>query len=150
VIRLVLDPATGEGNLSRNADQSLVDDDGLETVLTVSLWTDAQAPADVLPPGEDRRGYWADRYDAEEPGLVTGSLIWTVLEYEPLTDAALARVQHYADEALAWMVAAGAADRIECTVERVAESAQLTVRLYKPNQPNSPYTQTWELHFAVH
>lgn len=150
MIRLELDPATGEGNLSQAADKSLVENEGLETVLTVSLFTDAQAREGLLPPGEDRRGYWADRVDPDEPALVTGSLIWTVTEFEVLSDASCAKVAAYGTDALAWMIAAGAADRAECTCVRNGDdSADFTALVYKPNEPNSPYQKTWELKFAV-
>jgi phage gp46-like protein len=151
VLRLVLDPANGEGNLSQESDGSLVDDDGLETVVTVSLFTDAQASEDLLPEGEDRRGYWADKFDDEDSVLSIGSLIWTVTEYETLTAASLGKIQQYAQDALAWMVDERAADRVECSCVRNGDDgADLVVKVYKPNQTNTPYVQTWRLYFAVH
>ncbi len=150
MIRLVLDPATREGNLSRNADQSLVDDDGLDTVMTISLFTDAQAPVGLLPPGADRRGYLFDRFDEEEPDLVTGSLIWTVTEFETLSEQSLASIRRHAEDATAWMIAARAASRIEYQTTRVGDDgAELIALVYKPNDTNSPYKRTWELKFAV-
>jgi phage gp46-like protein len=151
VLRLVLDPANGEGNLSQESDGSLVDDDGLETVVTISLFTDAQAPDGLLPDGEDRRGYWADKFDDEDSSLAIGSLIWTVTEYETLSTSSLGKIQQYAQDALAWLVTEQAADRVECSCTRNGDDgADLTVKVYKPNQPNSPYVETWRLYFAVH
>jgi phage gp46-like protein len=151
MLRLVLTGPTFEGDLSQEDDGSLVDDDGLETVLTISLFTDAQAPTDLVPLGEDRRGFWADKFDEDEPTLSIGSLIWTVTEYETLSDASLAKIKGYAEDATAWLVTDAVADRVVITCERNGDDgANLTAQVYKTNQPNSPYTQTWELYFAVH
>ncbi len=151
MLRLVISPDTGEGDLSRNADNSLVDDDGLETVVTILLWTDARADDDDgIGADEDRRGWWFDAFDEEQPGESTGSKIWTVLEREPLTDASLAKVQAFAREAIETLVTAGAARAVEAEAVRVGDDgAELRARIYKPDDINSPYAQTWELHFAV-
>jgi len=135
-------------DLVRNADGSLLDDDGLDTVIALSLFTDAKATVqDGIVQGDDPRGYWADAYDSEQ-GLNIGSKLW-LLESETLTPAVLKRAETYAKEALAWMVTERAADRIECVVTRLGDdSADLTVSVYKPGT-GSPYQLTWELHFAL-
>ena len=137
-----------EADLERNADGSLYEDDGLETVVVISLFTDAKATVeDGLTPGDEPRGYWADVYD-EEQGLNIGSKLW-LLEGATATDATLRQVESYASAALAWMIADGAADRIECIASRLGdEAANLDVNIYKPGT-GSPYQLTWELHFAL-
>jgi phage gp46-like protein len=137
-----------EADLRRNADGSLYDDDGLETVVSISLFTDARATVENgLEPGDDPRGYWADAYD-EEQGLNIGSKLW-LLEGATVTEKTLRDVESYSSAALAWMIADGAADRIECVASRLGdEAASLVVYVYKPGT-GSPYQLTWELHFAL-
>jgi phage gp46-like protein len=137
-----------EADLERNADGSLLEDDGLETVVAISLFTDAKATtADGLEPGDDPRGYWADAYD-DEQGLNIGSKLW-LLEGATMTEANLREAEAYAKAALEWMIADGAADRIECKATRLSdEAATLDIALYKPGT-GSPYQLTWELHFAL-
>lgn len=137
------------GNLVRADDGSLLDDDGLETVVTISLFTDARASEDEVPAGTDRRGWWFDAYDPDEPGVSIGSKIW-LLENATMTAENLRLLERYAKDALEWMVAANAAEKIETEATRIAEdAASLTVRIHAPNDPASPYTYTWELHFGV-
>lgn len=95
--------------ISRGALES---DDGLETAVILSLFTDKTAPADaILPDGSgDRRGYWADEDK--------GSLLW-LLEREKATIKTAARAQRYALEALQWFKRDGIADEIEVTAEYV-------------------------------
>ncbi|UXF57501.1 baseplate protein [Chromohalobacter phage YPCBV-1] len=79
----------------------LATDEGLETAVVLSLFTDRRAePADALPDGTtDRRGYWADAYN-DRPH---GSRLW-LLHREKELDAVLRRAREYAEEALAWLV----------------------------------------------
>lgn len=137
-----------EADLERNSDGSLYDDDGLETVVVISLFTDAKATVeDGLTPGDDPRGYWADAYD-DEQGLNIGSKLW-LLEGSTATETTLRQVESYASAALQWMIDDKAADRIECVASRLGdEAAKLSVSIYKPGT-SSPYQETWELHFAL-
>lgn len=138
-----------EGDLEQLNDASLVDDDGLETVVTISLFTDALATEDELKKyGLPQRGYWFDAYDPD-PNLNTGSKLW-LLEGQTITADTLTFAKTACDEALAWMVAEGAASRVENTVTRLGDDgiAGETV-IYQPTDPRSPYRLTWEAHFAV-
>lgn len=96
-------------------DGSFVIDDGLETPVVVSLFTDAPATVEELRlaglPEDDRRGYFGDAYPDVE-GDVTGSKLW-LLERAKLDDATLADARRYAEEALAWMVVDGAVSAVE-------------------------------------
>lgn len=137
-----------QADLQRNADGSLRDDDGLETVVVISLFTDARATVeDGLEPGDDPRGYWADAYD-EEQGLNIGSKLW-LLERETITAESLKLAETYASDSLAWMIADGVASKIECVATRIGEdSGELKVSITKPGT-GSPYQLTWERYFAI-
>jgi len=93
---------------------------GLESAVTISLFTDRRAPADARLPDNtgDRRGWcltWRQRAalpDADE----LGSHLW-LLSREKQTAEVVAKAQRYATQALAWLVKRKLAARVEVTAE---------------------------------
>ena len=80
-------------------------EEGLDTAIIVSLFTDARVREDELPPGHTwRRGWWGDGVD-DEPDI-TGSKLW-LLRREKATQEVLVRARGYIREALAWMLRDG-------------------------------------------
>jgi phage gp46-like protein len=105
IITSVLDWAIVSGDL--------LTDDGLDTAVAISLWTDRLANADdVLPAGNgDRRGWGGDAYlpplSGGQPDHI-GSRLWLLSRsLQILQTAQLA--QTYCQEALQWMVDDGVA-----------------------------------------
>lgn len=87
------------------AGQDLLRDDGLESAVLLSLFTDKRARPEQLRPDDDPsdlRGYWGDVAPAAESDS-TGSLLW-LLKREKQAPETLARAQQYARDALAWLV----------------------------------------------
>lgn len=122
-------------------------DDGLETAIYISLFTDARAPADAdLPTAErDRRGWWGD-IAPEVEGDRIGSLLW-LLAREKQTTAVVARAEQYAREALEWLVEDRVASRVEVEAELVAEGVLgIGVRIYRPSSEpvRFRYEFAWE------
>lgn len=123
------------------AGPSLDDDDGLETAVVISLFTDRRAqPGDALPQFAhvgglpDRRGWWGDSF-AEVPGDRIGSRRW-LLYREKLTPATVARLIEYDREALQWLIDDGIARAVNISaeiqgIERIAELIEI-VRSDKP------------------
>ena len=114
----------------------LVVDDGLQTAIIISLFTDRRAADDdVLPqPGGDRRGWWGDTY-AQIPGDLIGSRLW-LLEREKDLPAVLARAQEYAQEALQWLLDDGVASSIVVTASSPKLNwCSLVVALQRPSGP---------------
>ena len=107
----------------------LAPDDGLETAVILSLFTDRRArPDDPLPDGSDRRGWWADAYpraSARAGQDPIGSRLW-LLEREKDTREVVNRARDYAEEALQWLVDDGIAERIEVMAGWVEQSGELT------------------------
>ncbi len=103
------------------AGQDLALDDGLETAVLVSLFTDRRASLEQLRPGDDAtdlRGWWGD----VQPDVAndrTGSHLW-LLQREKQTPETLARAKQYAEQALDWMLEDRVASRVEVEVEYVA------------------------------
>lgn len=99
----------------------------LSTAILLSLFTDRRAPPSLDLAGErDRRGFWGDAY-AEKDGDAFGSLLWTLAREKSLA-IVTERAKRYCEEALAWMIADGIAERVNVTVERLPIAAAQTVR----------------------
>jgi len=96
-------------------------DDGLETAVIVSLFTDRRAEdADALPDGHtDRRGYWGDELPVIAGDRI-GSRLWLLAREKQLTPV-LARARAYAIEALQWLLD-----------DRVAESVDVSAAFTRP------------------
>lgn len=117
----------------------LATDDGLETAVILSLFTDARAhPDDALPIGQtDRRGWWADAYPVSQ-GDRFGSRLWLLRASKQLQES-LNLAQQYAEEALAWMINDGVAKKVEVdTFIARAEVMGMIVRIYRPDGTVSP------------
>lgn len=130
---------------------SLADDDGLETAIILSLFTDRRAADDdELPDGtDDRRGWWGDAHP-EVPGDAFGSRLWLLFREKDM-QSAVNRAREYTEEALAWLVDDGVARRVVVVtgwVDRISgalsETRTITSRagvlgigvtVYRPNTP---------------
>lgn len=115
----------------------LATDEGLETAVLVSLFTDARAPDDLELPGEtDRRGWWADALDQESEH---GSLLWT-LDRSKQTESVRARAEQYARAALAWLVDDLVAASVSVTAEFIRRGVlALSVQIRRPTGAEVAY-----------
>lgn len=112
---------------------SLAEDDGLETAVIISLFTDRVTEADALA-DSSRRGWWGDAY-AEVQGDRIGSRLWTLARSKQ-TAAVLRQAEQYATEALQWMVDDGVASRVEVVAEAVRDGLLgLQVTVVRSGQP---------------
>jgi phage gp46-like protein len=115
-------------------------DDGLETAVILSLFTDRRAESDdVAPDGrDDRRGWWADAWPASEGDRI-GSRLW-LLHREKQLPIVLARAEEYAREALAWLVEDGVAESVavSASIPR-AGILGLDVSITRPRSPTVQY-----------
>lgn len=107
-------------------------DDGLESAVVVSLFTDRRVPIEELPAWEDgQRGWWGDSQNAD-PNDLTGSKLW-LLAREKQLDEVLRRAEEYSKQALQWMVDDGVAKSVSALAEWVATGQMaLTVSIQKP------------------
>lgn len=119
-------------------------DDGLQSAVIVSLFTEKRVRPDELPfPETDRSGWWGDMF-ADIEGDQIGSKLW-LLRREKQTPETQIRYQEYAKEALAWLIE----DKIAETVEVVAnfperERVDLLVTIQKPQGKVAfKYSITW-------
>lgn len=118
----------------------LTTEDGLETAVILSLFTDRLAePGDTIPDGTtDRRGWWADVF-ADMPADKIGSRLW-LLYREKQTLAVVNRAREYAQEALAWLVDDGIAKSVQVTASIVRTGVLgLGVEVTRPDKTVSQY-----------
>lgn len=114
----------------------LSEDDGLETTVILSLFTDRGAEdGDPLPGArDDRRGWWGDAY-AEIAGDKIGSRLW-LLAREKETTSALARAKFYAEEALAHLVQDGIARAVNVSAQIAPDHVlALVVEVLRSDKP---------------
>jgi phage gp46-like protein len=102
-------------------DNDLLLDDGLDTAVIASLFTDRRAEdSDILPDGHtDRRGWWGDGLPTV-PNDKFGSRLW-LLSREKQVPSVLERAKEYALEALQWLIE-----------DKVAASVDVTTEFTKP------------------
>lgn len=131
--------------ISKGADYALdalglVADDGLQTAVILSLFTDRRANDDDVLPGDpaDKRGWWADAYPML-PGDKIGSRLW-LLNREKQLASALSRAQEYAQEALQWMLDDGVASSVVCSAQIVRMGLLgLTIAITPPGANTPQY-----------
>lgn len=113
---------------------ALAADDGLQTAVVLSLFTDRLAELTDLPEGAGRRGWWGDAY-ADVDGDRIGSRLW-LLAREKLSQQTLTKAAGYAREALQWLVDDGVASAVNVQAElQPPERLALQVQIVRSAQP---------------
>ncbi len=126
-------------------DNDLSRDAGLETAVTVSLFTDKRANLeDSLPDGTgDLRGWWGD---TDQNNLI-GSHLW-LLSRSKVENSTLSQAEGYVREALKWMIDDGVAEQIDVTAVRLDTYAiGFEVKITKPKSPKNAvfkYSFNWD------
>lgn len=145
-VKLKFDVGTWLGDLSRPDGTQFEVDDGLDTAVMISLFTDRRAePDDELPGGdEDRGGWWGDAFSDVDNDRI-GSRLW-LLHRSKTSQATMRKAKRYAEEALAWLLEDSVAISVEVTVERVSGIILgLRVEITRNRDPASKYSRLWEL-----
>lgn len=115
MVDIALQFQDGAGDLVMDG-QDLAVDEGLETAVLVSLFTDARAAGEELPPGHtDNRGWWGD-IAAQTDGDEYGSKLWLLAREKSLNSVAV-RAEEYARQALQWMLDDGVVSGVEVRAE---------------------------------
>lgn len=124
------------------AGPSLLQDDGLETAVILSLFTDRRAADDDLPTSaqpEDRRGWWGDTF-ADASGDQIGSRLW-LLAREKQTQATLLKARDFAREALAWLVDDGVARSVTVDASWMPERSGVLVMVIEIARAAKPVSR---------
>lgn len=126
--------------------QDLARDDGLESAVLLSLFTDRRATTEQLRAGDDKsdlRGWWGD-FNPPADGDQSGSLLW-LLAREKQSRETLARARQYAQQALAWMIEDRVASTITVTTEYGAPGVMhIGVDIDRPAGPRLTYRYDFE------
>lgn len=119
-------------------------DEGLESSVLISLFTDKRVREEELPPGEEsRRGWWGDEISPffDDQG---GSKLW-LLDRGKIDSTTRNKVEEYAREALDWLTDDGVASEVvvkAIIVDR--ERIDLSVEITKPKERNK-FTYRFQL-----
>lgn len=133
----------------------LAADDGLDTAVALSLWTDRLANADdVIPDGSaDRRGWWGDAFLpplADGTPDHIGSRLWLLAGALQIPETAQ-RGQAYCQEALQWLVDDGVAASVTTPLPTFPRLYAMQIVNIISQQTasglivNSRYTSLWDM-----
>lgn len=149
MIKLAYSNDDQRGDLVRDGG-NLELDAGLETAVTISLFTDRRAAeGDDVDPGIDPRGWWGDRY-LRADGQQLGSRLWQ-LRRAKTTRVNVTRAAAWAREALRWLIDDRVAVTVEVTFERSAALGVylLTVKITKPQKLAPRWERAWEVQLGL-
>ncbi len=150
MIALVYDPAAQRADFTRVDGGNIDTDEGLESAVVASLFTDARAKeSDGLDKEQDPRGWWGEVH-LSQPGSF-GSRLW-ILRRNKLTSANLVLASGYAKEALTWLVDARVASDIQVTAQRMAgrnDVAIIAVNILRPRGAAPRFSRSWEMQFGL-
>lgn len=121
-------------------------DDGLDTAVVISLFTDRRATADQLPaelPQDDLRGWWGDVRPIVA-GDKTGSHLW-LLAREKQTSETLSRARKYVRDALQWMIDDRVSPKVDTRVSYLRRGVMLIeADIYRPGGKLARYRYEYE------
>jgi len=120
-------------------------DDGLQTAVIISLFTDRRLPEGVEHPERlnDPRGYWGDVGEPDE--FEWGSLLWTLYR-QTITNAVIASCREFCERALQWLIDDGVAENVTVTAER-AGTYQISISIEivkKDTRDTLRYAYLWD------
>lgn len=120
-IKLIWNNDTMEADIGVE-DGDVTHEDGLETAVILSLFTDRRANDDDPLPDPDstnRRGWWGDQAANIFKDQI-GSRLW-LLERSKTTEENLVAAKEYTLECLEWMIEDDVAKKIEVNTERLTK-----------------------------
>lgn len=125
----------------------LAGDEGLETAVLISLFTNARVETENLPPfTTNRMGWWGDT-TSDVPGDKIGSRLWTLIRSKRTIDV-LRKAEDYVREALQWLIDDGVAERVTAEAENADELGvgywTLFVTITRPSGTSTRYQVLWD------
>jgi phage gp46-like protein len=112
-------------------------DAGLDTAVTISLFSDAQRRA-TDPAAPLRGGWWGDALEAD----AIGSRLW-VFARSGLSPDVLRGIESAAKDALKWLVKDGVATSVTAVATRVGQNLRLQVAIVRAASGGT-YDYLWE------
>ena len=158
-IKIVWSPSAAmamEGDFAEGVGD-LTNENGLETAVIISLFTNRRANDDDAlpdPSSLDRQGWWGDQASPDVPNDQIGSRIWVYLDRAKTTPEVLVQVKQAAEEALRWLIEDKVAVKVEVEVERGGtpgnDQLHMRVKIYKTYKESVTYEYdfNWESQFS--
>lgn len=122
----------------------LVADNGLETSVSISLFTDKRVTDEQLPIYEtNKRGWWGDMFPDEDQDQI-GSRLWTTYRAKVITES-LRRTEELCKESLDWMKEDGIASEIGVISEYNENKHMVTtIKITKPSGDLEKFSAVWD------
>lgn len=122
---------------------------GLQTMVTISLFSNRRVRPEELDPLEsDRGGFWGEAIDTETD-FVFGSRLW-LLDRAKITPELLIEAEEYVLEALQWMIDRGIVQSVGATAELFGDDGiKILVEIERPEEEkiNFQFDYLWEGQF---
>jgi len=119
----------------------LTNENGLETAVIVSLFTNRRAKDDDIlpdPTSLDKQGWWGDQASPDVANDQIGSRIWVYMDRAKTTQETLIQVKQAAEEALQWLIEDKVAVKVEVETERAGspgnDRLHMLVKIYKSRE----------------
>ena len=123
----------------------IVADDGLETAVYISLFTDQRCDVEEIPLFETtgQRGWWGDLL-SEVDGDRIGSKFW-LLKREKTLPQTLQKFIDYAKFSLQWMIEDGIAEDVVVDAEFLRQGVmKMTIQIKKPDGLSVIFSVAWD------
>ena len=122
----------------------LESDGGLQTAVTISLFTERRVTDEQLPElAESKKGWWGDMFPDIDQDKI-GSRLWT-LEREKRTTETLRRYEDYSKEALDWMLEDGVASTISVAASYDSDGQLVgEIIITRPTGTESRFQVNWD------
>lgn len=143
-LQVVFDKVSGRSYIDIGLDdEGIVADDGAETAVLMSLFTDQRCTVEELPDFEtDQRGWWGDLLSDIKDDKI-GSKLW-LLTREKTTTETLQRFIDYSREALQWMIDDGFAEDVIVDAEYIRRGfIKVTIEILKPKGLSEVFEVIW-------
>jgi phage gp46-like protein len=122
----------------------LVADNGLETAVSISLFTERRVSDEELPDLEyNKRGWWGDVFPEQDQDQI-GSRLWTIDRSKVLTET-LRRSEELCKESLIWMQEDGIADEIKIeSIYNENNNMITTIQITRPDEQTERFSVLWD------
>lgn len=125
-------------------DGDLKADDGLETAVLISLFSDRRVEVDELPNTETpNRGWWGDELSEPADDKI-GSGLW-VTERGKIDADTEAQLEDFARQSLQWLIDDGIAQSVTAVAENIdGEQIDLLIEITQPQGNNRAFKFIWD------
>jgi len=126
------------------ANGDLVGDDGLETAVAISLFTDKRVTDEQLPElQDDKKGWWGDMISEVNQDQI-GSRFWT-LKRSKVSNETLRLYEDYAKEALQHLIEDGVARSITVSANYNDDFVLLLdITIVRPDRNKTKFNVLWD------